>query len=110
MVSAMNISEFNRIGKALHGFILLKKASEVIQAYKDNEGIELYEMEIAQLFSSSYHQLKEDEYSINLIIKAYDKIQNEERHLRIKQAVKEWTVDKEIDLDTFLKILQTEPA
>ncbi|MBG9693186.1 hypothetical protein ABD91_20820 [Lysinibacillus sphaericus] len=106
----MNTSEFNGIGKALHGFILLKKASEIVQAYKDNEGVELHEMEIAQLFTLSYRQLNEDEFSIDLIIRVYDRIQNEERHNRIIQAVKEWTAEKKIDLDLFLEILRTESA
>ncbi|MFY0516483.1 hypothetical protein ACOMCU_01440 [Lysinibacillus sp. UGB7] len=106
----MNTSEFNDIGKALHGFILLKKASEIVQAYKDNEGIEFHEMEIAQLFTLSYRQFNEDEFSIDLIIRVYDRIQNEERHNRIIQAVKEWTAEKKIDLDSFLEILRTESA
>lgn len=106
----MNTSEFNGIGKALHGFILLKKASEIVQAYKDNECVELHEMEIAQLFTLSYRQLNEDEFSIDLIIRVYDRIQNEERHNRIIQAVKEWTAEKKIDLDLFLEILRKESA
>ena len=107
----MNTSEFNGIGKALHGFILLKKASEIVQAYNDNEGVvELHEMEIAQLFTLSYRQFNEDEFSIDLIIRVYDRIQNEERHNRIIQAVKEWTAKKKIDLDLFLEILRTESA
>ncbi|MCL1700808.1 hypothetical protein [Lysinibacillus sp. Bpr_S20] len=96
--------KLDEIGKEISLVSIRAKARAITDP---NANVEAHEYEIAKIFSFSPESREDDDFSISLITRVYDRIKTKETDVNVVKEVEEWANKKGYNLHELIKELNS---